>query len=272
MQAPSDAFQEGAPPLTKSQARALRRQKRKTEAHQGVRPLEAKTQKQKLYLRYLFEGQSIIAVGGAGVGKTYIAARVAAKKLIEGKVERIVICRATVSKAKHALGFLPGNLEAKLKPWLVPILDGFKAEVSAKTIDDWKAQGIIEFLSFEHMRGRTLGDAFVILDEAQNCDIGDLQLFLTRAGENSQIVITGDMDQIDIPVSGLQEIVEMVEDNSDIPMEVVQFSDEDVVRSPLAKAWVKAFSRRKNGIEINRNLDVLPNFITNGPRVTLSDE
>lgn len=267
MQVPPDAFEEGAPSspkLTKSQARALRRQKRQEAQLGWQKPLEAKTPTQKLYLKYLFAGSSVVAIGGAGTGKTYISARVAAKALLDGKVERIIICRATVSKPRHQLGFLPGVLEAKLKPWLTPVLDGIKAEVSGKVIDEWKAQGKLEFLSFEHMRGRTLADAFVLLDEAQNCDFGDLELFLTRAGENSQIVITGDIDQIDIPNSGLPQIVEMIENDLDIPMEIVKFTEDDVVRSPLAKAWVKAFNRykRKNTATSERNLDELPRFVT----------
>lgn len=269
MHHPSDAF-EGTP-LTKAQARAVRRQQRKEGGFTGSRPLEAKTPGQKIYLRYLFEGDCIFAIGSAGTGKTYLPARVGAKALMEGKVDKIIIARPTVSKPKHALGFLPGDLNGKLKPWLVPIIDGFKAEVSANTIDDWKMQGKIEFLSFEHMRGRTLENAFVILDEAQNCDFSDLQLFLTRIGEGSQVVVTGDTDQVDIPNSGLADIVNMAEANPEIDMKVIRFTEEDVVRSRLAKAWVKAFSARKQANALLPDaaeafLDEVPAFLNNGRR------
>ncbi len=268
MQTPPDAFEQGVP-LNKSQARALQRQKHRDKGlAPGSRVLVAKTEAQKTLLRHLFEGTSIFAVGGAGVGKTYLSSRVAAKALLSNKVERIIIARATIAKQKHHLGFLPGNLESKLKPWLVPILDGLRAEVSNATIDAWKADGRLEFLSFEHMRGRTLDNAFVILDEAQNCDITDLQLFLTRSGENTQIVVTGDLDQVDIPASGLDEVVNIAEANPTIPMIVVRFSNDDVVRSELAKAWVKVFSQRNKSDSVKGFLDAAPDFLNNGRHVT----
>lgn len=232
-------------PLSKAQARALRRQDR-AKCLPGSKPLEAKTANQSLYLNHLQAGRSVFAVGGAGTGKTYLPARIAARALIEGRVEKIIVCRVTVSKAKHALGFLPGKLEQKLAPWLVPVMDGLRAEASANTLELWQKEGKLEFVSFEHMRGRTFNDAFVLLDEGQNADLGDLALFLTRTGENSQVVVTGDMDQIDIHDSGLNKIIEIALEH-EVPMEVVRFTSSDVVRSALAKAWVKALERNRNG-------------------------
>lgn len=279
---PEDMFE--ARPLNKAAARAQRRAASKnqppTERRQrpdeqpGAKPLEPKTAKQAEYIKYLQSGKSVAATGGAGTGKTYIAARVGARGLIEGRFDKIVLCRVAVSKPKHAMGFLPGKIEDKLKPWLVPVIDGLRAEVSAGTLEEWKNKGMFEVVAFEHMRGRTFTNAFVIMDEAQNADFGDLKLFLTRTGANSQIVMTGDMDQIDIPNSGLSEVIEMILDY-DVPVEVVRFTSADVVRSPLAKAFVVAFEKHADKQKADRQaahmahrhdafLDAPPAFLNNG--------
>ncbi|AXQ69182.1 PhoH-like phosphate starvation-inducible [Caulobacter phage CcrBL9] len=279
---PEDMFE--ARPLNKAAVRAQRRAAAKNQPasdrrqragdQPGAKPLEAKTAKQAEYIAHLQAGKSVAATGGAGTGKTYVAARVGARGLIEGRFEKIVLCRVAVSKPKHAMGFLPGKIEDKLKPWLVPVIDGLRAEVSAGTLDEWKAKGMFEVVAFEHMRGRTFSNAFVILDEAQNADFGDLKLFLTRTGANSQIVLTGDMDQIDIPNSGLSEVIDMILDY-DVPVEVVQFTSADVVRSALAKAFVQAFERhaatKKALADGQRHdppngafLDRAPAFLNNG--------
>ena len=233
-------FLDDPSPLShKAQARQARRAA-KTKQSSLSKPLVAKTPKQAEYLSLLDAGEDCFAVGGAGTGKTYIAARKAARALIEGRVEKIIIARVTVAKAKHALGFLPGKLEQKLAPWLIPVFDGLKAEVSGHTLDQWRTDGKVEIASFEHMRGRTFSNAFVLLDEAQNADRGDLRLFLTRIGEDSQVVVTGDLDQIDIHNSGLEEVIDLVE-RYGIPMQVVRFGSADVVRSAIARAFVQAF-------------------------------
>lgn len=266
------------PRLTKAASRAQRRAERSTKKDPAsgpkpnYKPLEAKTERQREYIRALKTGGSAIAVGGAGTGKTYIAARVFAKKLIEGKTDRIIIARVTTGKTKHALGFLPGKLDAKLAPWLVPVIEGLRAEMSASAFEQFKEAGKIEFASFEHMRGRTFKDCCVLLDEAQNADFGDLKLILTRWGEDAQYVVTGDMDQIDVHDSGLDTVIGIV-DKYDVPIHVIEFSDEDVVRSPMAKAWVKAFSKhegrdkkppRPTRQPRDVNLDALPAFLDNG--------
>ncbi|UTU07832.1 hypothetical protein CcrC1_gp146 [Caulobacter phage C1] len=279
---PDDMFE--ARPLNKAAARAQRRSAAKNNPtpdrrqragdQPGAKPLEPKTAKQAEYIQYLQAGKSVAATGGAGTGKTYVAARVAARGLIEGKYEKIVLCRVAVSKAKHAMGFLPGKIEDKLKPWLVPVIDGLRAEVSAGTLEEWKAKGMFEVVAFEHMRGRTFNNAFVIMDEAQNADFGDLKLFLTRTGMHSQIVLTGDMDQIDIHNSGLSEVIDMILEY-DVPVEVVQFTSADVVRSPLAKAFVTAFEKHaaRKAQAVNdvgaqearvAFLDAPPRFLDNG--------
>ncbi|UTC29873.1 phosphate starvation-inducible protein [Bajunvirus bajun] len=244
-----------------------------------LKPLVAKTEKQKRYIQALTNGDSAFAVGGAGTGKTYIAGRKAARALVEGRVEKIILTRVTVSSPRHALGFLPGKLEQKMAPWIQPMIDGIRDEVSPATLEQWTAAGKFEVVAFEHMRGRTFRDSFVILDEAQNATYGDLQLFLTRIGENAQVVVTGDMDQIDIRDSGLERILNLCDQN-DVPMHIIEFGEEDVVRSPMAKAWVKAFGADKRLKAANQdapegsrqaaadvaNLDTLPGFVVNGGR------
>lgn len=252
------------PPSTKAAARAARRADRNAKQQkQATKPLEAKTETQRDYLEVLRGGESAFAIGPAGTGKTYLAARIMAQRLIKGEIERIIVARVTVSKAKHALGFLPGNLDAKMKPWLIPVIEGIRAEVSAAQLDAWKAEGKLEFASFEHMRGRSFHNAGILLDEAQNADFGDLSLFLTRIGENSQAIVTGDLDQVDVPNGGLEEILDLCETH-DIPMDIIEFHEEDVVRSQFAKAWVKALAARKRQRACQSdggNLDRTPRFL-----------
>lgn len=193
----------------------------------------------------LEEDSQTITIGPAGTGKTYVPARYAARLLRLKKIDKIYIARPTVSDSRHALGFLPGKLDQKLAPWLIPIMDAFKDEFHPEELKNYRATEQIEFVSFEHLRGRTLKNCFVLLDEAQNCTYGDLKLFLTRKGENSQFVVTGDTSQIDLPKfspSGLPIIVDIVE-RFDLTPTIVKFTEEDVVRSEDAKEWVSAFSR-----------------------------
>lgn len=256
----SQVFEDSSPRSTKAEARHKRRAEKK--ASSGPKPLEAKTPRQAQLISSLRSGRAAFAIGGAGTGKTYIPSRIAAQRLLAGDVEKIIVCRPTASDSRHAQGFLPGKLDAKLAPWLVPVIDGLRAEVSGAVLDQWKADGRFEIASFEHMRGRTFAGAFVILDEAQNCSFKDLRMFLTRIGEGAQTVVTGDIDQIDIHDSGLATIVEIIEDDDvlDEMIDVIEFTDEDVVRSPFAKAFVRAFSRwadRRTDV----NLDKPPAFL-----------
>jgi len=239
----SDVFEGGAPPMSKSARRAARRAERRlTENAKRSTPLKPKTPNQGRAIAALAESDQVFLVGGAGTGKTYLAGRHAMAKLAANQCEKIVVCRPTAAKEKHKQGFLPGGIEQKLKPWLIPVLDAFAAEVSNGTIEKFKNDGRLEFLAFEHMRGRSIPDAVIILDEAQNCDLQDLRMFLTRVGEGSQVIVCGDVDQVDIPNSGLEAVLDMIED-FDLDAEVVEFGPEDVVRSRIAAGWVRAFSR-----------------------------
>lgn len=233
-------------PLTKAQKRAQRRNERANSGKQASKPLVPKNPNQADYLDILREGESVFAIGPAGTGKTYLAARIGAQRLLKGDIEKIIISRVTASKKEHAIGFLPGNIDAKMKPWLTPVIEGIRAEVSQAQLDKWKAEGAFEIVPFEYMRGRTFDNACIILDEAQNAAFDDLHLFLTRTGEGSQVVVAGDHSQIDIPNSGLEEIVNISDDHE--IMEIVEFSEDDVVRSVLAKKWVKAISERNRRV------------------------
>lgn len=227
----------------KATARQERNQdRRKKGPDRSYAPLEPRNDTQADYLNVLRESEQVFGIGPAGTGKTYMAARVAIRMVLDNKKEKVCVARPSVGKKKHALGFRPGNQDDKLADWMVEIMAGFKAEASASTIDAMKKAGKIEFLAFETLRGRSLPNAVVILTEAQNCDLDDLKLFLTRIGENTTVIVEGDPSQSDIPDSGLERVLDMIED-FDISADVIEFTEDDVVRSATAKAWVVAFAK-----------------------------
>lgn len=240
----TEIFENPSPfPITrKRQQKAQERNLKK-----GSKPFEPLGPIQEHLFESLENDSQTITIGPAGTGKTYVPARYAARLLRSKRIDKILIARPTVSDSRHALGFLPGKLDQKLAPWLVPIMDAFKDEFQAEELKHYRTAEQIEFVSFEHLRGRTLKNCFVLLDEAQNCTYGDLKLFLTRKGENSQFVVTGDISQIDLPKhfpSGLPIIVDIVE-KYDLSPTIVKFTEEDVVRSEDAKEWVTAFMRHE---------------------------
>lgn len=229
--------------LSKAQRRAEKRSTRATQANViEVKPLIARNEIQQDMIDAMEESSQIFAIGPAGTGKTYVAARWAMNQLVSGNTSRIVISRPTVTKNKHRQGFLPGNEKEKIEPWLIPIVSAFKEGVSSETVAKMTRDGRIEYLSFETMRGRSIKDSVLILDEAQNCDFGDLRMFLTRIGENSKVIICGDPDQVDINDSGLKDVLDMIEDY-DLSPDIIEFTEDDVVRSGIASEWVKAFKR-----------------------------
>lgn len=232
------------PDISEKAQRRASRKAVKVAKEKRASPLIPKTESQKLFLESLDEADQVFAIGGAGTGKTYIASRYAIRKVISNAFYRAVIVRPTIANPAHRLGFLPGGIAEKLEPWMRPIEDAFRAEVPAITIEQFKFQGRIEVVAFEHIRGRTFDDAIVILDEAQNLNLSDLHTFLTRIGERSKLIVCGDTDQCDIPNSGLQAVVDMI-DQFDIDADVIEFGPEDVVRSEIAKAWVTAFVKMK---------------------------
>ncbi|NWG46309.1 MAG: PhoH family protein [Alphaproteobacteria bacterium] len=199
-----------------------------------VRPLTAN---QKRLMEAIDGGSLVVAAGPAGTGKTYLAISKAVDALEEGRVARIVLSRPAV-EAGEQLGFLPGNLEMKLAPYLRPLTDALSDRLGAKRLKALMADGTIEIAPVAFMRGRTLNNSFVVIDEAQNCTYPQLKMLLTRLGWNATMVITGDPDQSDLlpELSGLRTLVERLRALPDAA--VVELTDKDVVRHPLVAAML----------------------------------
>ncbi|MCP4716331.1 MAG: PhoH family protein, partial [Deltaproteobacteria bacterium] len=183
----------------------------------------------------------VFGIGPAGTGKTYLAMAMGVAALLQKKVDRIILTRPAV-EAGEKLGYLPGDLLEKVNPYLRPLYDALHDLMDLKHVTEMLHQGIIEVAPLAFMRGRTLNDSFVILDEGQNTTSEQMKMFLTRLGFNSQAVITGDITQVDLPpgrVSGLTETRDVL---AGVPgIQVVTFSEKDVVRHPLVEEVIKAY-------------------------------
>ncbi len=203
--------------------------------------IKPKTIMQKRYVDAMRKNDVVFAIGPAGTGKTYLAVAVAINYLKKGIVKRIILTRPAV-EAGESLGFLPGNLAEKVEPYLRPLYDAILDMISADRFEKYKEKGIIEIAPLAYMRGRTLNNSFIILDEAQNTTHMQMKMFLTRLGFGSKIVVTGDITQIDIGkdhISGLVECSEILKGMEGI--EFVYLSEEDVVRHPLVKKIIRAY-------------------------------
>jgi phosphate starvation-inducible protein PhoH and related proteins len=179
----------------------------------------------------------VVAVGPAGTGKTYLAIAKAVEALDAGKISRIMLTRPAVEAGEN-LGFLPGALEDKLAPYLRPLYDALSERMGGKRLKSLLAEGIIEIAPVAYMRGRTLNNAFIVIDEAQNCTYGQLKMLLTRLGWHSTMVMTGDPDQTDLlpGISGLGQVADRLSVLDDIA--VVRLEDRDIVRHPLVAAML----------------------------------
>ncbi|MCB9506110.1 MAG: PhoH family protein [Myxococcales bacterium] len=207
------------------------------------RAIVPKTPGQKRYVEQIRSTDVVFGVGPAGTGKTYLAMAVAVSMLLKKRVKRIVLTRPAV-EAGERLGFLPGDLKEKVSPYLRPLYDALFDMVDLDRANQLIERGIIEVAPLAFMRGRTLNDAFVILDEAQNATRAQMKMFLTRLGFESKAVVTGDMTQIDLPgrePSGLEHAVSLLEAVPGIG--VCRFSDVDVVRHPLVRRIIGAYER-----------------------------
>jgi phosphate starvation-inducible PhoH-like protein len=196
------------------------------------------------YIASMRRDELVIGIGPAGTGKTYLAVCLAVEMLIAGHVDRLVLSRPAV-EAGESLGFLPGDMREKVDPYLRPLYDALYDTLPADQVMKKIATGEIEIAPLAFMRGRTLSNAYVILDEAQNTTPTQMKMFLTRLGENSRMVVTGDLSQIDLPkgaVSGLQDAVDTLRDVESV--DFVYFSDRNVVRHPLVSRIVRAYDAR----------------------------
>lgn len=204
-----------------------------------ITPLNAK---QADFLEALHHFTQIIVTGPAGTGKTWIAASYAADLYRQRKIVKIILTRPTVPCGR-SLGFFPGSLEEKFTPWAIPLTEAIKNRMGTASFEIAMKHGDIEMVPFEVMRGRTWKNAFIILDEAQNTSINEIKMFLTRIGEGTQTVINGDIRQCDLDShSGLGTVINMIKHQC-LPVALIEFGIEDIVRSGLCAMWVKAFDR-----------------------------
>ena len=207
------------------------------------KPIKAKTVGQQTYMKAIMKNTITIGVGPAGTGKTYLAVAAAVAAFREKQVNRIILTRPAV-EAGERLGFLPGDLQNKVDPYLRPLYDALYDMLGAETFQKYQERGSIEVAPLAYMRGRTLDDSFIILDEAQNTTREQMKMFLTRLGFGSKIVITGDVTQIDLPddkVSGLKDAIRVLEGVKDIA--ICKLTSADVVRHALVQQIINAYEK-----------------------------
>jgi phosphate starvation-inducible PhoH-like protein len=211
---------------------------------QSGKLLRPRTLRQKAYVQAMERHDLTVALGPAGTGKTFLATVLAVRMLQERKVERLILTRPAV-EAGERLGFLPGDLQQKVDPYLRPLYDALHTLLGAERTAGLLEKGVIEVAPLAYMRGRTLADAFVILDEAQNTTTAQMRMVLTRLGENSRMVVTGDPTQADLPAgitSGLKEAAEVLEGLEGVA--ICRLTAADVVRHPLVQRLVNAYAER----------------------------
>jgi phosphate starvation-inducible PhoH-like protein len=202
-----------------------------------VRKIKPQNNNQALLMDAIAENSLTLAVGPAGTGKTYLAISAAVEALEAGRVDRIVLSRPAI-EAGESIGFLPGDLQEKMAPYLRPLYDALTDRIGGKRLRQHLQEGSIEIAPIGYMRGRTLNNAFVVIDEVQNCTYGQIKMLLTRLGWHSTMVLTGDPDQSDLlaGMSGLPEIAKRLEDVQGIA--VVRMTAQDVVRHPLVASML----------------------------------
>jgi phosphate starvation-inducible PhoH-like protein len=214
----------------------------------GVK-ISARTKNQKRIVDACDSNDMVFAIGPAGTGKTYTAVALAVRALKLKAVKRIIVTRPAVEAGEH-LGFLPGDLKDKLDPFLQPIYDAFQDMVPKDRLEDFMETGVVQIAPLAYMRGRTLDNAFVILDEAQNASFAQLKMFLTRMGKSAQFIVTGDETQIDLPKvhqSGLKRMLHVVDKIRGV--EVVRLTRKDVVRHPLVEKIIEGIEADEERIK-----------------------
>ncbi len=209
------------------------------------KPIKCKTIGQKHYVDAINKNTIVFGIGPAGTGKTYLAVALASVAFKNKEVEKIILTRPAV-EAGERLGFLPGDLQSKVDPYLRPLYDALQEMFGMENYQKLMERGSIEVAPLAYMRGRTLNNAFIILDEAQNCTKEQMKMFLTRLGENSRMIITGDVTQIDLPegkTSGLKHAATILKGVDDIA--ICQLTHKDVVRHPLVMQIIKAYTKNQ---------------------------
>lgn len=217
------------------------------------KPIKAKTVGQQEYMKAIAKNTITLGVGPAGTGKTYLAVAAAVAAFRERTVNRIILTRPAV-EAGERLGFLPGDLQNKVDPYLRPLYDALYEMLGAETFQKYQERGSIEVAPLAYMRGRTLDDSFIILDEAQNTTKEQMKMFLTRLGFGSKIVITGDVTQIDLPTdktSGLKDAIRVLEGVKDIA--ICRLTSADVVRHALVQRIINAYEKAEQRKEASKN-------------------
>ncbi len=213
----------------------------------GKPPVFARTFGQLRYLEAIRQNDFVFGIGPAGTGKTHLAMAMAVNDLLRGEVSRIILTRPAV-EAGESLGFLPGDLAEKVFPYLRPLYDAMYDMMSPEDIEKYRTRGVVEVAPLAYMRGRTLNNAFVILDEAQNTTPEQMLMFLTRLGFDSKCVITGDLSQIDLPPSKTSGLLEAKRTLSNIDgIAIVELGDEDVVRHVLIQKIIQAYRAGREG-------------------------
>lgn len=201
-----------------------------------------KNDKQAAYITALKTFDQVIVTGPAGTGKTFIASTYAATLFANGQIDKIILTRPNVASGR-SLGFFPGTMEEKMAPWVIPFTDVLQACLGEGTFNIAMQKKQIDIVPFEVMRGRTFNNAFVILDEAQNTSPAEMKMFLTRIGDESKVLLNGDIKQSDLrSTSGLKTIIDMIE-HQKMPVEHIEFTVDDIVRSDICAMWVRAFDK-----------------------------
>jgi phosphate starvation-inducible PhoH-like protein len=212
---------------------------------EGMRSVRPRTDGQGRYVRAMHESDLTLCVGPGGTGKTYLAVAMAVSLLRRGQVKRIALVRPAV-EAGERLGFLPGDIAAKVNPYLRPLFDSLHDMMEPEQVKRYMENDIIEIVPLAYMRGRTLNQAVIILDEGQNTSVPQMKMFLTRMGHGSKIIVTGDVTQIDLPKQTRSGLVDAIQRLRDIPgIAIVYLSENDIVRHPLVQQVVRAYEDEK---------------------------
>jgi phosphate starvation-inducible PhoH-like protein len=212
----------------------------------GGKPIKAKTINQRKIVDSIINNDMVFAIGPAGTGKTYTGVALAVKALKDREVKRIILTRPAIEAGEN-LGFLPGDLKEKLDPYMQPLYDALRDMIPAEKLNDYIEKGTIQIAPLAFMRGRTLDNAFVILDEGQNTTHAQMKMFLTRMGKNAKFLLTGDPGQVDLPrrsISGLKEALLILKDVKGVGM--VFLDDNDVIRHKLVKDVIDAYKNIEN--------------------------